>query len=56
MASVKDPLTVRERATITILMFIAKMLNPTGFTFEIKQLQDELDKITKQGTGDTQGE
>lgn len=47
MADAKGPLTVRERATITILMFIAKILNPTGFTFEIKQLKDELEKVTK---------
>ena len=47
MTKTNEALTIRERATIAILMFIAKMLNPTGFTFEIKQLQDELDKITK---------
>ena len=47
MPKTSEALTIREQATIAILMFIAKMLNPTGFTFEIKQLRDELDKITK---------
>lgn len=48
MTSPNEPMTVRERATIAILMFIAKMLNPTGFTFEIKQLYDELEKIVSE--------
>jgi hypothetical protein len=44
------PLTHQQRATIAILLFIVKMLNPTGYTFEIKELkiniEDQLDLDT----------
>lgn len=39
-----DNLTFRQRATIKILFFIVKMLNPTGYTHEIDNLQTKLEK------------
>ena len=40
-------LTFRERATVAILFFIIKILNPTGYTHQIDALQRELDEVKK---------
>jgi hypothetical protein len=38
-------LSFREKATIKVLFFIVKMLNPTGYTHEVNQLQKDLEGV-----------
>lgn len=39
-----NKLTFRERATIKVLFFIVKLLNPTGYSHEVQAFQKELEK------------
>ena len=39
MNKLSEELTIKEKAAITILFFIVKMLNPTGYQHEITNLQ-----------------
>lgn len=39
-----NQLTFRERATIKVLFFIVKILNPTGYTHQVESFQKELEK------------
>lgn len=41
----KDTLTNREKVAIVILLFIIKLVNPTGYTHQIDELKKELEKI-----------
>lgn len=43
MSKSDNKLTFRERATIKILFFIVKLLNPTGYTHEISKIQNDVE-------------
>jgi hypothetical protein len=38
------PLFQRERIAITVLLFIVKIINPTGYEHQIKELKEAIEK------------
>lgn len=40
----QPPITKREKVAIIVLLFIVKILNPTGYEHQIKELKEAIEQ------------